>query len=189
VQNQRIVAPGLLMRFLFFVVLNLIAIAAYACDDDPYRQLRDAYAAADADAAARAYASDAVYQELYPGAAPVQRSGREAIAAHFAALFDTLGLRNAGAHADLDFKRSDAVDGPASLRSEAGFYRLTVTGADGRRQSYDGKFAVQLRDCQFFVDTSSASEPEEYDTATPAPMFGDVEAGAARAGAPASGER
>ncbi len=137
-----------------------------ACSSDPYLVLRDAYRTADAQAAARAYTADAIYQELYSGADPILREGRKAIGAHFAELFATLGMGDAssGARADLDFKRTVSI-ATGNMRSDAGFYRLRVITPGAPDQTYHGRFAVQIRHCQFWIDTSADATEPEYERA------------------------
>lgn len=157
------------------LLLASIANGAATSDADiapkPFQMLREAYAQGDARAAASAYTEQAVYGELYPGAAPRLVVGRANIALHFAAMFTTFP-----GGADLNFRivsGNPDRDGPV-----AGYYRLRVGTDETAHLSY-GSFVAVLSEARFTLDTSSSATREEFDAASGALLFADETAVAA----------
>lgn len=135
----------------------------------PFADLRAAYAVGDPDKAAAAYADDALYVELYPGTAPILRSGREAIGAGFSALFAQLGAPVEGRPLDLNFRLVQHSETNA-VHEASGFYRLTVgRGRDAER--YYGSFAVRWRNGNFLFDASGPATEADFETASGPMMF------------------
>ncbi len=138
---------------------SIVSANAAGADDRPYSKLRDGYRTADPNQAAEAYSLDASFSELYPGTAPLLRTGRPEIAEGFAQLFRSLGISQATGGADLNFrfvKRSTGGD--------VGYYRLRV-GPAPTGQTYFGSFATRISDGQFVVDTSGPASREEFENA------------------------
>lgn len=134
-------------------------------NDRPYAQLREAYAAADAQLAAGAYAPDATYAELYPGVAPVLRTGRGEVADGFSALFRALGLDRAARKADLNFRF--VARGP---HGDAGFYRLRV-GTGHNAEVFYGSFATRIGGSLFVSDTSGPGDRDGFEGARGPVLF------------------
>lgn len=139
------------------LILLLGASAASAQpSDDPFARLRDAYAARDAEAAAAAYADDAVYAELYPESPPNLLAGREAIRRNFAAFFAALP---ADGPVDLNFRLLRRTASEAS-----GYYRLRFGSGDAATVHY-GRFVTGMADGRFRFDASSTATLAEFEGA------------------------
>lgn len=162
----------------FFTVLVLASSSGAARsespNDAPYRMLREAYAASDPNAAANAYAGEAVYTELYPGALPLALSGRERLQGHFAQVFDQLAGADRQRRLDLNFRFVSRMP-RGSGSGDAGFYRLQVSDANGRdKKSFYGSFAAVSDSGRFVFDSSSAATGVEFES-TPGPVMFDAD--------------
>ena len=143
----------MLRPWLICVALALAVLASPA-RAEPFEQLRAAYAARDAAAAALAYSSDAEVIYRYAGAPEERHVGRAAIEASFAALFAQL---DPAARPDLSFR---LVSQQGSRRS--GFYRLRL-GAD---LVLYGAFDVELSaDGLFARDVSTDATADDFEGA------------------------
>lgn len=130
---------------------------------DPYAQLRSAYAARDAEAAAAAYAADGRYVEAYDGASPLIVRGRAAIAAHLRAFFAGLPP---DAAVDINFRTTANAAGRVT-----GFYRLRIgRGPDSR--DYFGRFATLADGSgRFALDVSGSATRDDFEGAPGPVMF------------------
>ena len=143
----------MLRACLICVALAMAALVSPA-RAEPFEQLRAAYAARDAAAAALAYSSDAEVIYRYAGAPEERHVGRAAIEASFAALFAQLDPAD---RPDLRFRQ---VLQEGSRRS--GFYRLRL-GAD---TVLYGAFAVELStDGLFARDISTDATVDDFEAA------------------------
>lgn len=163
-QTRLLIKPA---RAALLMLLGTSAWAASAEDgaDRPYAVLREGYAAADPARAAAAYAGDATFAELYPGIAPVLRSGQAEITAGFAELFRSLQLEPGKRGADLNFRfvrRGGAGD--------SGFYRLRI-GTGRTVESYYGSFATRLGGGLFVTDTSGPGDRAGFEGAAGPVLF------------------
>ncbi len=143
------------MSLTHLVVIGVLA-AASPAKADPFGQLRAAYAKRDADAAASAYAEEAVVSYRYRGLPEERYAGSAAIATSFRRLFDQI---DAKAALDLNFRVTDRKPDQA-----AGFYRLRVGGQPsfGRFTvtfAPDGKFATDVSTEATLADFEEASGP------------------------------
>ena len=135
-----------------------LAACAPSARAEPFEQLRAAYAARDARAAALAYAPDAEIVYRYAGVPEERHVGRIAIEASFAAFFAQL---DPSVPPDLRF-RITHLDG--SRRT--GFYRLglgvgtTVYGAFDVELSADGLFVRDVSTDAAMADFEPATEME-----------------------------
>ncbi len=139
--------------------VHLIALAALTVSipargyAEPFAELRAAYAARDARAAAAAYAPEGALINSYANSPKEQFRGRAAIEGNFAKLF---GGIDPGKKIDLNF-RITATEG---LKRQ-GIYRLRVGS-----QAYFGKFVVQLTpDGKFLRDESFDGTRTDFEDA------------------------
>jgi len=101
--------------------------------DKPYLELREAYSDHDA---ARAYATDAIYNELYDETSPRLLAGREAITRSFMEMFSQLSRDGKASQLDLNFRlvtRQATPDGSADV----GLYRLHIGEGQSRASLYE----------------------------------------------------
>lgn len=142
--------------------MTAAALPAQSVPADPFGTLRDGYERAAPDRAAEAYAADARYIEMYPGAPPVLRAGRAEIREGFAALFRDLEL-GPTRKADLNFRL--AADG------RTGLYRLRLPGTpDGY-----GRFATEIAGGKFTLDISGPATRDEFEEAAGPLRFADAD--------------
>lgn len=131
--------------------------SAQAQTQDPFAQLREAYANKDAAGAASAYAADGVVIYAYEGSPEERVAGAAAIAASFQTFFDQFG---ADQPLDLNFRilrrSTDAAEG---------IYRLRF----GESVSY-GRFEVTFADGRFATDRSSNASAADFEQA-PGPVL------------------
>lgn len=148
---------------IFSAVVCAGVLAGAAFDDlgspnAPYDTLSAAYEALDPAIAASAYHADAVYAG--PGRPDfIEGDGIQAAFGFLA------GAAQRGAVLDLDFRvvRRGLA---AEAGGDAGFYRLTVTEADGERRASYGKFITVLiyeeRGWRFLADGFSGADADAW---------------------------
>ncbi len=130
---------------------------------DPFADLRSAYAARDANAAAAAYLADAEIIYRYDGLADERYKGTQAIAASFAALFDRIDPKD---RIDLNFRETTRVGNRVQ-----GIYRLRLGRALTSYGHFDvllgasGKFASDISTSATQVDFEEPSRPVMLDGA------------------------
>jgi dienelactone hydrolase len=167
--------PGArLRRHAMVIALAIMAgsgVPACLAAADPFAVLRAGYAARDAKLAASAYGPNALYVELYPGQAPVIRSGQPAIEAGFHELFAALAPPETEVSLDLNFRRVKSVANVGAV-DETGFYRLRVLDRTGKQsQAFYGSFAVRIVDGRFVLDSSGPADMRQFESAAGAVMF------------------
>lgn len=129
---------------------GLVALAlAGPAAADPFADLRAAYGARDARAAAAAYTPDASVTYRYDGAPEEQHAGTAAIERSFRQLFDQIDPK---LPIDLQFRF-----GARSATAASGVYRLAI----GQTASY-GRFAL-APDGRFATDLSTSASAADYD--------------------------
>ena len=137
--------------------------------DQPYSELREAYGAHDAERAARAYAYDAIYNELYDETPPRLLAGRGAIASSFKDMFDQFSNNGQKSPLDLNFRLVTRHASPNGT-SDVGLYRLQV-GAGRERSMIYGRFSTQIRGGLFHFDTSTNASAEDFESAPGTVLF------------------
>ncbi len=149
------------MRAFLAAVVFVIAATGQTDAADPYAILREGYSNGDADRAAAAYSTEAVYGELYDGAPPRLTIGRKAIASTFSAFFEATG-----AVADLNFRLIDRRESAGGV-NDAGYFRVrTNEGA------FFGRFMTRRREGGLFeTDVSGAASLAEFEDAAGPVMF------------------
>jgi alpha-beta hydrolase superfamily lysophospholipase len=148
-----------------------LSVAECFAAEDPFTVLRAGYAERNAARAASAYGSNALYVELYPGQAPVIRSGQAAIESGFRELFAALAPANAEVALDLNFRRVSSV-AREGVVDETGFYRLRVLDrSDKQSQVFYGSFAVRIVDGRFAFDSSGPADMGQFEGAAGPVMF------------------
>ena len=131
---------------------------------EPFSELRAAYVARDANAAAAAYAPDARVVYRYVGALEESYRGTEPIMSSFKALFDQVDAKD---RLDLNF-RETSRDG----NRVQGVYRLRI----GKTQASYGRFDVVLdASGKFASDTSTSASREDFEEASGAVMLNSDE--------------
>lgn len=136
-----------------FLVLALLACES-SVQADPFADLRTAYAARDANAAAAAYAKDAEVIYRYEGAPEERHKGEQAIAASFAALFNQIDPKD---QIDLNFREMNRVGNRVQ-----GIYRLKL----GRALMSYGHFEVLLdASGKFASDISTSATQVDFEEA------------------------
>lgn len=146
-------------KFFLFAFIALV----WSCSPvraDPFSELSAAYAARDADAAAAAYAPDALVVYRYDGAPEERYQGTQAIASSFKALFDQIDAKD---KLDLNFRETSRVGNKVH-----GIYRLRI----GKAQASYGRFEVVIgRSGKFVSDTTSNASREDFEEASGAVML------------------
>ena len=162
------------------LLLAFVAISAMTCGsashaqtpsriDQPYLELREAYGAHDAERAARAYAEDAIYNELYDETSPRLLAGRGAIASSFKDMFQQFSNIGQKSPLDLNFRLVTRHASPNGT-SDVGLYRLQVGEGQERSMIY-GRFSTQIRDGLFQFDTSTNASADEFESAPGTVLF------------------
>ncbi|MBC7883806.1 MAG: hypothetical protein H7Y37_21150, partial [Anaerolineae bacterium] len=127
---------------------------------EPFAQLRAAYAARDADAAAAAYAPDAEVIYRYAGVPEERYIGRAAIAASFRKLFAQI---DPAKPLDLNFRTTNRQG-----KKISGIYRLRI----GQDSASYGRFEVDLAPHGSFLrDTSRGALLNEFEDASGSVML------------------
>jgi alpha/beta superfamily hydrolase/ketosteroid isomerase-like protein len=145
-----------------FVVLAFMALLGCGspATAEPFAELRAAYAARDANAAAAAYAPDAEVVYRYNGAPEERYLGTQPIASSFKALFDQIDSKD---KLDLNFRQTSRVGNRVQ-----GLYRLRI----GRKQVSYGRYDVVLTASgKFASDTSASASREDFEEAPGAVML------------------
>ncbi len=145
-----------------FVVLGSLGLLACGspAQSEPFSELRAAYAARDAAAAAAAYAPDAQVVYRYDGAPEERYRGTQPIASSFKALFDQIDPKD---QLDLNFRETSR----AGNRIQ-GVYRLKI----GKAQTSYGRFDVVVDATgKFDSDASTSASREDFEEASGAVMF------------------
>ncbi|MEQ1724492.1 MAG: alpha/beta hydrolase [Sphingopyxis sp.] len=151
--------------FALLLALCLSPVGAMAQDDAasaPFAQLRAAYAARDAAAAAAAYAPDARYIEAYDSERPTIITGRGAIERHLRSFLERLP---AGAPIDLNFRSIRAARGRVT-----GLYRIRF-GTGPTARTLFGRFSTRLGADGFVQDISSSADRAAFEDASGPLMF------------------
>ncbi|MFM2410240.1 MAG: hypothetical protein RL481_1068 [Pseudomonadota bacterium] len=147
------------MKFHLLVLAALMTLMPQVAAADPFAELRDAYAARDAQAAAAAYAPDGEFINNFGKSPREYYRGRAAIEANFAKLFAEIDSKR---KLDINFRVTEA-----NRSTKRGVYRLRV-GA----KAYFGKFAVQLTpDGKFARDESFDGTRSDFEDAAGPVMF------------------
>lgn len=142
------------MRFRYLIIVLAAVLNASAAYSEPFADLRAAYAARDAAAAAAIYAPDAVVTYQYEGSPEEQYIGRAAIEASFRALFDQIDPKES---LDLNFRVTRREGG-----NVFGLYRMRIGNAS---VSY-GRFAVTVApDGSFASDLSTSANIVDFEDA------------------------
>ena len=127
---------------------------------EPFSELRAAYAARDANAAAAAYATDAEVVYRYDGAPEERYRGTQPIASSFKALFDQVDPKD---QLDLNFRETSRAGNKVQ-----GVYRLKI----GKAQASYGLFDVVVDATGKFVsDVSTSASLEDFEEASGAVML------------------
>lgn len=127
---------------------------------DPFSELRAAYAARDAAAAAATYAPDAEVVYRYDGAPEERYRGTQSIASSFQTLFDQIDAKD---KLDLNFRETSRIGNRVQ-----GVYRLRI----GMAQISYGRFDVVLDPSgKFASDTSTSAIREDFEEASGAVML------------------
>jgi pimeloyl-ACP methyl ester carboxylesterase len=168
-------APSLRVVPVFLTALVLAVTSGGAHSespgDTPYRMLREAYAASDPNAAANAYAEDAVYTELYPDAPPLALSGRTRIRDQFTKYIGQFAGPDRSRRIDINFRFVSRTQRSAGS-TDAGFYRLLVSDADGRNpERFYGSFATVSDSGKFVFDSSGSATVAEFESSPGPVMF------------------
>lgn len=141
------------MKFNLLLLAALMALKPQLAFAEPFAELRAAYLAHDARAAAAAYAPDAELINSYAKFAPEHFRGRAAIEANFAKLFAGIDPQK---KIDINFRVTEA-----NGMTQRGIYRLRVGS-----KVYFGKFAVQLAtDGKFARDESFDGTRADFEEA------------------------
>ena len=141
------------MKLHLLVLAALMTIKPQLAFAEPFAELRAAYAARDARAAAAAYAPDAELINSYTRSAAEHFRGRDAIEANFAKLFAGIDPQK---KIDINFRLTEA-----NGATQRGVYRLRA-GA----KAYFGKFAVRLTpDGKFARDESFDGTRTDFEEA------------------------
>lgn len=148
------------IRPVVVVTLSGLLSCAAPARAEPFSDLRAAYAARDADAAAAAYAAGAEIVYRYDGAPEERYRGTQSIATSFKALFDQIDVRD---RLDLNFRETARVGNRIK-----GIYRLKI----GRAQASYGRFDVVLDSSgRFASDASTSASQNDFEEAPGAVMF------------------
>lgn len=148
------------MKWLTAIICLFIAVTSDAALANPFAALRAAYASRDADAAAAAYAPDALVIYRYDGAPKERYRGTQSIAASFKALFDQIDPSD---KLDLNFRETSRIGNRVQ-----GVYRLRI----GKAHTSYGRFDVILDPSDKFVsDVSSSANREDFEEASGAVML------------------
>lgn len=139
-------------------------------DVAPYQQLQRAYAGRNAEQAADAYSENAVYSELYDGAAPRLLIGRKDLRDNFVQLFDQIAPSTDPAP-DLNFRLVERRSVGATS-SDVGIYRLRF-GPAGARQTMFGRFATQAEGGKFTADVSTGATEADFEDAAGTLLFSE----------------
>jgi pimeloyl-ACP methyl ester carboxylesterase len=127
---------------------------------EPFSELRLAYSARDANAAAAAYAPDAEVVYRYDGAPEERYRGTRSIASSFEALFDQVDPKD---QLDLNFRETSRAGNRVQ-----GVYRLKI----GKAQASYGHFDVVVDATGKFVsDVSTSASREDFEEASGAVML------------------
>ena len=147
------------MKFHLLMLAALMALMPQVAVADPFVELRAAYAARDAQAAAAAYAQDGEFINSFKKSPREYYRGRAAIEANFAKLFAEIDSQG---KLDINFRVTEA-----NGTTKRGMYRLKV-GA----KAYFGKFVVRLTpDGKFARDESFDGTRSDFEEAAGPVMF------------------
>lgn len=162
------------------LLLAFVAISAMSCGsashaqtpskiDQPYLELREAYGAHNAERAARAYAEDAIYNELYDKTPPRLLAGRDAITESFKDIFQQFSNDGQASPLDLNFRLVTRHPSPNGT-SDVGLFRLQVGEGQARSKIY-GRFSTQIRGGLFQFDTSTNASADDFESAPGTVLF------------------